>query len=181
MDIEFRRKGELLVAKIYWAPKPKKYQSSETDWRFGWKLRLNCSITPIGKGYGLGPPCPSPAKGRPNARGYETQTFAWIVVEDDNLEFVLTLPDCIDKFQNSQGWGCAAGAPIYLGAGIFHCQATLIVLPPNFQADLRSTDDGLDLIETNLGVTKVIGHLTNCSKGKLLAHILGQPNASPES
>ena len=181
MDLEFRKKGTLLVAQIHWGPKPQKYQSSETDWRFGWKLRLNCSITPVGKGYALGRPAPSAVKGKPNARRYDTQTFAWIEVEDDLLEFAFLLPDCINKFKESKAWGCAAGAPIYLGAGIFHCQATLIVLPPNFQADLRSTDDGLDLIETNLGVTKVIGHLTNCSKGKLLAHILGQPNASPES
>ena len=54
MDLEFQRKGELLVAKICWAPKPEKYQSKVTDWMFHWKLRLNASITAICRRYAFG-------------------------------------------------------------------------------------------------------------------------------
>src|SRR5689334_16243391 len=123
MELEYDKNGTTLIAKLNCAadPKPLKgggvgwYEVKEVDWRFGWRLRSQVSITVAGETYA----------GAWQAR-YDLGAS---ILGGDIVQLVYPIPDFIRPFKRS-GWGGAAGGPVIIRSVLYRCQAQLRARDP---------------------------------------------------
>jgi hypothetical protein len=142
VDISFKREGKIVVARLR---ANEGYAAREIDWRLDWRLRFQISVTPTGRGYGLGQPL-ALAGGR---FGTNSQDVT-VAVNGDTVVVEFVLPDCLHVLQGGS-WGCSAGAAIPLPSGKHHCQALMYARTPGMDSVLRRTTEGIEFCDSRLG------------------------------
>jgi len=178
MQLSFRQKGARLVATLDCSV-PGKLKSGglgwfdrgSTDWRFDWKLRVQCSITKTGPAYGYGQPhvvkgLGAPTK-RPSWRRTAT-TSSSVSHRPGTLRVEFLLPDCIDLVGHALDPGCCAGGPVSIGGCRYHCSALLKAVPPSFEARLERIAGGIRLLQSVQGRTIMVGEMQDNIRGRPL-------------
>lgn len=123
MELEFDERGSRLIARLDCAAEPGVlesgrvgwYEVEEIDWRLGWHLRSQVSITVVGDSY----------RGAWQGRC----DLAPVVLRGDVIQLAYPIPDFVRPFKKS-GWGGADGGPITIRSVLYHCQAQLRARDP---------------------------------------------------
>jgi len=132
MDLEFAGQGSTLKAKLRLL-KGGKLKSGETgwfgrdvlDWKHGWKLWVQVSITSPkpDKQYGGAIKLPSEDTEAVCFRLNDYRVATNLRSEDFELRF--SLPDCLHAFKKSSAFGMTAGGLILTSEGEFWCQCRI--------------------------------------------------------
>jgi len=169
MELEWRNQRKDLLARIDCRTGKKTRKSGNLgwfevgfiEWRLDWKLRVQVSITEIGPGYGGEEPRPVSVPTRPGAQCFHSKDFVMVIVENDIVEIIFPIPDCINPF-SKRGWGCAEGGAIHLSTGKHHCQARVEAKPPSnnsYQWTLSNSivdkKDGINFLMSNKLIERI--------------------------
>jgi hypothetical protein len=136
MELQFAKSGTRLIATFNCAAEPGTlrgggvgwYEVKEIDWRLGWHLRSQVSITVTGDSYGGG--------------WHGRCDLAPTVLGGDIVQLTFPIPDFIRPFKKS-GWGGADGGPITIRSVHYHCQAQVRARDPGDGSYLERAEDGL--------------------------------------
>ena len=136
MELEFAKSGTRLTATLNCADGPGTlkggglgwYEVKEIDWRLGWRLRSEVSITITRESYYGG--------WRRDSDLHPT------VLASDVVQLTFPIPDFIRPFKRS-GWGGADGGPITIRSVHYHCQARLRARDPRDGSYLERAEDDL--------------------------------------
>lgn len=138
MELEFGEGGTVVVARLSCLGEPGLLQSGKRgwfersthlEWRCGWRLCANWSVTAPGPDYSYS----RPEAGK-HRFGFVDSVSRWrpwdlgrLVVEGRSLTARFVIPDCFDKAPfKSFAWG----EPILIEGEMFHCQLRLEVHGP---------------------------------------------------
>ena len=170
MRTEWQNQKKEFVAKMNCSGPPGKLERGSVgwfevapfdDWRFDWKLKIQCSVTVPKPGYGYGRPTGWRLRSRAEASEFHPMSgdYGTFIIEKDIVEIVFSIPDCIRPFQK-RGWGCALGGPILIKEALYHCAARLEAKGPP-DGSLKRNENGIDFLIARNGRTEVIGSLSN--------------------